>query len=161
MELPMPSDAVTHIGELGCHQEMPKTLTFTDHFGFELPDVDDDVDDEHNSDYEPDNDDASKDNSTISLVPSTHLSDDDDSDDDLDDDDDDNDDDDITQPLPGLSAGVNTNNNDDDDYGSDTDEGDSEVKRPISDIGEQRQGHSEMVDHVSFAVHPDMKSHTG
>jgi hypothetical protein len=76
MELPMPNNAVACIGELGHHQKMPKTLTSMDHFGFKLPDVDDKVDDEHDSNYEPDDDNASKDDSTISLVPSTHLSDD-------------------------------------------------------------------------------------
>jgi hypothetical protein len=78
-------------------------------FGFKLPDVDDKVADEHDSNYKPDNNDASEDDSTILLVPSTHLSDDNDSDND------DDDDDDLAQPLPGLSAGVNANDNDNDD----------------------------------------------
>jgi hypothetical protein len=46
-ELPMPQDAVDHVGTMGLRQKMPKTLTFTDRFGFELPDAEDDVDDEH------------------------------------------------------------------------------------------------------------------
>ncbi len=71
------------------------------------------MDSEHDSNYEPDDDNASKDDLTILLVPSTHSSDDNDSDDDNDDADD------FTQPLPGLSAGVNAN--DDNNDGSDTD----------------------------------------
>jgi hypothetical protein len=104
-ELPMLNDAITSIGELGYCQKMPKTLTFVDHFVIELPDVDDKVDDEHDSNYEPDDDDASKDDLTISLVPSTHSSDDNDGDDDDDDDgdhDDDDNNDDLAQPLTGV-----------------------------------------------------------
>jgi hypothetical protein len=73
---------------------------------------------EHDSNYEPDNDDASKDESTILLVPSTHLSDDNDSDDD-----DDNNGD-LAQPLPGQSTGVNAN--DDNKDSSDTNKGNIE-----------------------------------
>jgi hypothetical protein len=36
--------SATCIGELGHCQKMSKTLKFADHFGFELPDVDDEVD---------------------------------------------------------------------------------------------------------------------
>jgi hypothetical protein len=53
----MPQDAITHVGKLGWCQKMPKTLTFADHFGFELPDVDDEVNDVHDSDYESNDDD--------------------------------------------------------------------------------------------------------
>jgi hypothetical protein len=56
-ELQMPQDAITHVGKLGWCQKMPKTLTFADHFGFELPDVDDEVNDVHDSDYESNDDD--------------------------------------------------------------------------------------------------------
>jgi hypothetical protein len=99
-ELPMPHDAITRVGALGRQQQMPKTLTFADRFGFEIPDVDDDVDDDHDSNYVPSDDDAP----TVSHA-SLHPSDDDDDDDDWDND--------IAQPLPGLTAGV------DDDHDSD------------------------------------------
>jgi hypothetical protein len=39
----MPHDAITRVGALGRQQQMPKTLTFADRFGFEIPDVDDDA----------------------------------------------------------------------------------------------------------------------
>jgi hypothetical protein len=52
-ELPMPQDAITRVGTLGRQQDMPKTLSFADCFGFEIPDIDDDVDDDHDSAYDP------------------------------------------------------------------------------------------------------------
>jgi hypothetical protein len=137
-ELPMPHDAIEHVGQMGRQQKMPKTLTFADRFGFELPDTDDEVDDEHDSDYEPDDADDSDDNSsdnssTATSVISMPSSDDndDDNDDDDDDDDDDNDDDDddddnIAQPLPGLSAGVDGSSEDDSEDDSDSDDDDSD-----------------------------------
>jgi hypothetical protein len=108
----MPQDAIEQVGQMGHQQKMPKTLTFANHFGFELPDVNDDVDDDHNSDYELYGDKSANDSDDDSAAPSSDLSEDDDNDDDSfnDDDDnsndDDNDGDDITQPLLGLSAGV-------------------------------------------------------
>jgi hypothetical protein len=57
----MPQDAIKRVGQMGHQQKMPKTLTFADHFGFELPDVNDDVDDDHDSNYEPDGDESAND----------------------------------------------------------------------------------------------------
>jgi hypothetical protein len=96
----MPHDAINHIRQMGHHQKMPKTLSFADQFGLDLPDADDDVDDEHDSDFEPDDDDDesdddSADSSTAPSLISMSLSDGDD------------DDDIVAQPLPELSAEVN------------------------------------------------------
>jgi hypothetical protein len=147
-ELPMPQDAIDRVGQMGRRQQMPKTLTFADRFGFEFPDAKDDVDDDHDSDYEPEDDDASDDESTLSLNPSTDSSDDDssdtadeddddnDDDDSDDDDDDDNDDDNIVQPLPGLSAGVNTDGND----GSKDDDDHDDVDNDDDDDGDDDNG---------------------
>ena len=55
----MPHNAITHISNLGRQQDMPKTLTFADRYGFEIPDADDDIYDDHDSDYDPAEDDAS------------------------------------------------------------------------------------------------------
>jgi hypothetical protein len=148
MELPMPQDAVDRVGAMGLRQKMPKTLTFADRFGFELPDAEDDVDDEHDSDYEPDDEDDSDDGFSMSYGTSTHSSDDDDNDDDDDDDNDDDDDDDdddnddgeeFAQPLPGLSAGVDVHGDDskDDDHDDDDDKSPEDTgnrKMPIINI---------------------------
>jgi hypothetical protein len=85
----MPQDAIEWVGQMGHQQKMPKTLTFADHFGFELPDVYD-LDDDHNSDYEPDGDKSANDSDDDSAAPSSDLSEDDDNDDDSFNDDDDN-----------------------------------------------------------------------
>jgi hypothetical protein len=77
-ELPMPKEAITRVSQLGRQQNMPKTLTFADRFGFELPDADDDVDDDHDSDYDPDDDTQSSDNLTALSDSLTHTSNDDD-----------------------------------------------------------------------------------
>jgi hypothetical protein len=115
-ELPMPQDAITRVGSLGRQQGMPKTLTFADRFGFELPDGDDAVDDDHDSAYAPSDDDASDDDaSTISDASSASShSDSSDSDDDPD-----AGDAIIAQPLPGLNAGVNDDHSDHSDSDSD------------------------------------------
>jgi hypothetical protein len=114
-ELPMPHDAIERVNEMGRRQKMPKTLTFADRFGFELPDAEDDVDDDHDSNYDPaDDDDASDDSSDESSMASSHSS----------DDDDDDGDDGIVQPLPGLSAGVDDSSHHDDEAGSDNEESD-------------------------------------
>jgi hypothetical protein len=103
----MPQDAIKQVGQMGHQQKMPKTLTFADHFGFELPDVNDDVDDDHNSNYEPDGDKSANDSDDDSAAPSSDLSEDDDNDDNSfnDDDDNSNDDDDNEgfrkKPKPG------------------------------------------------------------
>ena len=106
-ELPMPKEAITRVNQLGRQQKMPKTLTFANRFGFELPDADDDVDDDHDSDYDPDDDTQSSDNLTALSDSSTHTSDDDD-----DDNDDDNNND---TSAPGLIAGVDSDDEDSDD----------------------------------------------
>jgi hypothetical protein len=73
----MPNDAIAHVGELGHHQGMPKSLTFADWYGHEIRDVDGDVDDEHDSTYDP-----TDDNDSVSTESSaSYDSDDDDSDD--------------------------------------------------------------------------------
>ena len=51
--LPMPEDAITRVTALGAQQGMPKTLTFSDRFGHELPEAADAVDDDHDSTYAP------------------------------------------------------------------------------------------------------------
>ena len=102
-ELPMPHDAVTHVGHLGHAQDMPKSLTFADHYGFELLDEAEDVDDDHDSDFDP-ADDADFD--PVDDAVSYSSSDDDSSDDDSDHGTD------FAQPLLGLSAGVDNYNYD-------------------------------------------------
>ena len=51
--LPMPEDAIARVTALGAQQGMPKTLTFSDRFGHELPEEADAVDDDHDSTYAP------------------------------------------------------------------------------------------------------------
>ena len=86
---------------------MPKTLTFADRFGFEIPDTDDDVDDDHDSAYDPVDDDTASSTSSHSSDPYDSDPDDDDRDDN------------IAQPLPGLTAGVGSDHDGDDDDGDD------------------------------------------
>jgi hypothetical protein len=64
--LPMPQDAIARVTALGARQGMPKTLTFADRFGLELPDADDAVDDDHDSDYGSDDASSSDDDSSFS-----------------------------------------------------------------------------------------------
>jgi hypothetical protein len=90
-ELPMPHDAITRVGQLAREQGMPKTLTFADRYGFEIPDADDDVDDDHDSDYAPSDDeqsDGSDDDGSYTSESDPGS--------------DDGRDGDIAQPLPGL-----------------------------------------------------------
>ena len=107
-ELPMPHDAIAHFGDLSHAQGMPKSLTFTDCFGFELADDADDVDDDHGSavdptdalDFDPadGSDDDSSDDDASSTADSDHGND-------------------FGQPLPGLPAGVDDmDDNDNDSY---------------------------------------------
>ena len=107
MELPMPQDAIDRVGTLGQCQNMPKNLMFANHYGFEIPNVDDDVDDDHDSTYDPDTASIATSNHDDSISYASTDGSDVSSDDD---DDDDNDADDgaiePTQPLPGLNAGV-------------------------------------------------------
>jgi hypothetical protein len=98
-ELPMPLDAIVRVGNLGRQQGMPKTLTFADRHGFEIPDDAHDVDDDHDSAYDPAEDDNSS-NDNSGSYSSEHDSDSDDDDDRGD-----------VQPLPGLPAGVDGNDN--------------------------------------------------
>jgi hypothetical protein len=89
-ELPMPRDAITRVGNLGRQQGMPKTITFADRFGHEIPDGEDNVDDDHDLDYDPDDgsthsSNVSDDSLSVALSSEEDL--------DSDDDDDDNDDD--------------------------------------------------------------------
>jgi hypothetical protein len=56
MELPMPADAIDWVNTFACNQGMPKTLTFADHLGFELPAYDNEVNNDHNSAYVPNDD---------------------------------------------------------------------------------------------------------
>jgi hypothetical protein len=116
-ELPMPKDAIAKVNQLGRQQNMPKTLTFADRFGFELPDAEDDIDDDHDSDYDPDDDDQSSDTSTASSQSWTHSSDDDD--------DEDDDDDRSTHSVPELIAGVDSDDEDSDDEDDEDDDDDS------------------------------------
>ncbi len=126
-ELPMPKEAITRVNQLGCQQKMPKTLTFANRFGFELPDADDDVDDENDSDYDPDDDTQSSDNSTALSDSSTHTSDDDD-------DDDDGDDNNNDTSAPSLIAGVDSDDEDSDDEDEEDDnDGDSDPHDGDSD----------------------------
>ena len=87
---------------------MPKNLMFTNCYGFEIPNADDDIDDDHDSTYDPDTASiATSDHNDSVSYASTNGS-DVSSDDDDDDDDNDADDGAIepAQPLPGLNAGV-------------------------------------------------------
>jgi hypothetical protein len=126
----MPKDAIAKVNQLGCQQNMPKTLTFANRFGFELPDAEDDIDDDHDSDYDPDDDDQSSNTSTASSQSSTHSSDDDDDDDNDDDnnndDDDDDDDDRSAHSVPKLIAGVDSDDDDSDDEDDDDDSNDDD-----------------------------------
>jgi uncharacterized membrane protein YgcG len=147
-ELPMPLDAITRVGQLGRQQRMPKTLTFADRFGFEIPDADDDVDDDHDSAYdpaedEPDaaHDDVDDDVSVASDVASTvsHTSShsshggssagDDDDRGDI-----------IAQPLPGLTAGVdNGDSEDEDDEDDDSEDDDAHDRDNDTDGGDDEE----------------------
>jgi hypothetical protein len=131
----MPHDAITRVGNLGRHQHMPKTPTFADRFGFEIPDLDDDVDDDHDSAYDPaDDDDANDDDDDDNSTASHTSSDSSHSGSSAPDDDDRGDN--IAQPLPGLSAGVDNihdddsagdaDNDDDDDNGNADDDDDDD-----------------------------------
>ena len=154
--LPMPSDAIDRVNALGRRNKMPKTLTFTDRFGFELPDADDEVDDDHDSAYDPDDDldntDDESDNQSF------------DSDSDSDDDDDPDDptvaapppidQEQLVQPLPGLNAGVDYHSigrgdeadNEEDDSDSDTPPGLVKREREDSD-SEEEESDDEDQDH--------------
>ncbi|GAX19421.1 hypothetical protein FisN_4Lu403 [Fistulifera solaris] len=55
----MPNDVIARVSQLGAKQKMPKTLTFANRFGLELPDYPDDADDDHDSSYSPSDDDDS------------------------------------------------------------------------------------------------------
>ena len=59
-ELPMPHDAVTHVGHMGHAQGMPKSLTFADCYGFELLDE---------SNFDPSDDDVSYSSSDDDSAP--------------------------------------------------------------------------------------------
>ena len=73
--LPMPEDAITRVNALGAQQGMPKTLTFSDRFGHELPEAADAVDDEHDSTYAPsDTSSSSSDDDDLSAAASSHSS---------------------------------------------------------------------------------------
>ena len=101
--LPMPDDAITRVTALGAQQGMPKTLTFSDRFGHELPDGDNDIDDDHDSSYAPsDASSSSSDDDDLSVAASSHSSSSSSSQSDGDDDDND------APPLaaPGGPAGV-------------------------------------------------------
>lgn len=50
-ELPMPDDVIQRVSDLGKQQGMPRTLTFTDRYGHELHDQEEDTDDDHDSTY--------------------------------------------------------------------------------------------------------------
>jgi hypothetical protein len=115
MELPMPNDAIAHVGELGHQQGMPKTLTFADQHGHEIHDDADDVDHDHDSTY-----DLAHDGDSVSTnsSASSDSNDDDGDDDDDDDNDNDNDDDNDSQPQQALTAGVNDDEDDNDNEDS-------------------------------------------
>ena len=73
--LPMPEDAITWVTALGAEQGMPKTLTFSDRFGHELPDADNAIDDDHDSTYAPsDASSPSSDDDDLSVDASSHSS---------------------------------------------------------------------------------------
>ena len=76
--LPMPDDAITRVTALGAQQGMPKTLTFSDWFGHELPDGDIDIDDDHDSSYAPSDASSSSsdddDDDDLSVAASSHSS---------------------------------------------------------------------------------------
>ena len=58
--LPMPDEVIERVSEMGRKQGMPRSLTFADRLGHELPDAFDAVDDDHDSDYsDSDEDDVS------------------------------------------------------------------------------------------------------
>ena len=61
--------------QLGAQQGMPKTLTFSDRFGHELPDADNAIDDDHDSTYAPsDRSSSSSDDDDFSVDASSHSS---------------------------------------------------------------------------------------
>ena len=113
IELLMPHDAITHVGNLGCQQGMPKSLTFTDWYGFKIPDAVDAIDGNHNLDYDPADDNASTVSHTSSYSSHSNDSDDDDHSDWGND---------FAQPLLGLTTEVGNNHNHEDDnsYHSDS-----------------------------------------
>jgi hypothetical protein len=144
----MPHDAITRVGNLGRQQGMPKTITFADRFGHEIPDGDDDVDDDHDSDYDPD------DSPTHSSTPSDDsLSVTSSSDEDLDSDNDDDDDDDDQpkQHTRGSLTGVGMGAEDDaSSSGSQSKSGD-ESDDDEDDNGEDNNGN---VDEEHHGVMP-------
>jgi hypothetical protein len=86
-----------------------------------IPDIDDDVDDDHDSNYDPNEDSESNDDeSAMSYDSSLASSDNGNDDDDSDDDDSDNNDDRTTQPMPGLSTGVDGDDDNDDKHDDDS-----------------------------------------
>ena len=110
--LPMPEDAITWVTALGAQQGMPKTLTFSDRFGHELPEAADAVDDHHDSTYAPsDTSSSSSDDDDLSAAASSHSSSSSFSHSDGDDDDN------VGPPVaaPGGPAGVNHPNPADDE----------------------------------------------
>ena len=105
--LPMPEDAITRVNALGAQQGMPKTLTFSDRFGHELPEAADAVDDDHDSTYAPsDTSSSSSADDDLFAAASSHSSSSSSSHSDGDDDDN------IGPPVgaPVGSAGVNNPN---------------------------------------------------
>ena len=101
--LPMPEDAITRVTALGAQQGMPKTLTFSDQLGHELPEADNAVDDDHDGTYAAsDASSSSDDDDDLSAEASSHSSSSSSSHSDGDDDDN------VAPPLaaPGGPAGV-------------------------------------------------------
>ena len=101
--LPMPEDAINWVTALGAQQGMPKTLTFSDRFGHELPEADNAIDDDHDSTYaSSDASSSSNDDDDLSADASSHSSSSSSSHSDGDDDDN------VAPPLaaPGGPAGV-------------------------------------------------------
>ena len=105
--LPMPEDAIPRDTALGAQHGMPKTLTFSDRFGHELPEAANGVDDDHDSTYAPsDTSSCSSSDDDLSADASSHSSSSFSSHSD-------GDDDDNVGPLlaaPGGPAGVNNPN---------------------------------------------------
>jgi hypothetical protein len=135
-DLPLPQDAITRVSNLSRQQGMPKTLTFADCYGFEIADAADDINDDHDSDYNPADDDASV-ASTSSSSSSSYPNDDSD-------DDNDNCGDGITQPLPGLTAGVDNDHSDSSDDNDDSNNDDDDVDDDnADDIDDDTNGNNE------------------
>ena len=110
--LSMPEDAITWVITLSAQQGMPKTLTFSDRFGHELPEAADAIDDDHDSNYAPsDTSSSSSDDDDLSAAASSHSSSSSSSHSDGDDDDN------VGPPGadPGGPAGVNNPNPVDDE----------------------------------------------